>query len=431
MKKFFMFILAAVAALFTLTPVTAEESEVKLLTVAQSEVTLNSDGSYDLTVTVDGLELFGGVDYKIDSRSLQAGVKVDYNLFEHSAIIDEREVYVVDEEEYDEVFIEEDGERVVHHDEVGHYETEKYEVRPAFVEERPVITVPDKAGTYTLTLIGVNEYQGAMTASITVEQTVSSTPAPVNTADSAEESSLAEQFVCRLYELCLGRQGDEYGIANWTYTLTSGTSCAASVCMGFFTSAEMAKLNLSNEEFVSRCYRVMFDRSGSEREISGWAAKLVNGVSRRYVLAGFLNSAEFARTCKAYGVKQGSLSVKEMRDKNYGLTSFISRLYTKALGRSYDIAGLNGWCGKILSGTWRPIDVATSGFFHSQEFYNRNLNNSEFVKVLYRTFLDREAEAAGLKGWVGKLNKGTSRDSIISGFANSQEFANLMDRYGF
>ncbi len=150
------------------------------------------------------------------------------------------------------------------------------------------------------------------------------------------------------------------------------------------------------------------------------------------IFAGFVGSEEFANLCASYGIQPGTFGLTEERDKNAGVTKFVSRLYTQALGRSYDVAGLNDWCGKINANPSRAniLDVSTNGFFNSQEFTNKNLDNTEFVKALYRTFLGREYDDAGLADWVGQLDRGeNTRDGVINGFANSQEFSNIMAQY--
>ena len=68
---------------------------------------------------------------------------------------------------------------------------------------------------------------------------------------------------------------------------------------------------------------------------------------------------------------------------------------------------------------------------HSPEFEGKGLNNEAFVKVLYRTFLGRECDAAGLKAWVTTLQSGSTRDEVAAGFAYSTEFSNIMAQYGF
>jgi len=49
---------------------------------------------------------------------------------------------------------------------------------------------------------------------------------------------------------------------------------------------------------------------------------------------------------------------------------------------------------------------------------------------MYRTFLDREYDQAGLNDWVGQLNSGVGREQVFHGFAGSTEFHNLMAAYG-
>lgn len=66
----------------------------------------------------------------------------------------------------------------------------------------------------------------------------------------------------------------------------------------------------------------------------------------------------------------------------------------------------------------------------SEEFTNCNLNDGEFVDVLYRTFFNREADAGGRANWLAELASGKTRGYVLSGFVNSTEFDNLCDSYG-
>ncbi|MDD6267125.1 MAG: DUF4214 domain-containing protein, partial [Clostridium sp.] len=76
-----------------------------------------------------------------------------------------------------------------------------------------------------------------------------------------------------------------------------------------------------------------------------------------------------------------------------------------------------------------PVQVAEE-FFFAPEFTNKKLNNTEYVKVLYRTFMGREYDQGGLNYWVGRLNKGESRKVILESFAGCQEFKNIVKSFG-
>ncbi len=51
--------------------------------------------------------------------------------------------------------------------------------------------------------------------------------------------------------------------------------------------------------------------------------------------------------------------------------------------------------------------------------------NEEMVRILYRLYLYRDADEAGLAEWVGQLNGGVTLESVVEGFANSKEFRKI------
>lgn len=280
-------------------------------------------------------------------------------------------------------------------------------------------------GTYTVTITGLHEKNGNPAR---VSYQVEFFPA-LQGAYIAD--ALVTGYVERLYRLCMNREPDASGLSYWKNALLQGQKSGAVVAQGFFFSDELKNRKLSDAEFVEMLYQVMMDRASDAAGKAYWLKRLEGGVSREGVFKGFAESREFGSICEDYGIVRGTVAAGEGRDRNTGVTMFVSRLYTKALGRPYDTGGLNDWCNRICDGTWSVTDVATRGFFDSKEFLNKNLNNEEYVKVLYRTFLDREYDAAGLLDWVNRLNTGAvSRTEVLRGFSYSREFANMMKEYG-
>lgn len=287
------------------------------------------------------------------------------------------------------------------------------------------------SGVYSVTISGLYEKDGTP-ASVSYNVDFFSALNYQNTgSDQAANEKQITGFVNRLYSLCFNRTADDDGLIYWKNALVNKSKSGASVAQGFFFSQELQNRNLSDADFVELLYKVMMDRSSDAAGKAYWLERLQAGVSREGVFKGFAESQEFTNVCNAYGITRGSVAVSQGRDRNTGVTMFVSRLYTKALGRNYDVNGLNDWCNRICDGKWSVTDVATTGFFNSQEFLNKNLSNEEYVKVLYRTFLDREYDAAGLADWVGKLNSGAmTRDQVLRGFSYSAEFSNMMKEYG-
>ncbi|MDE7367845.1 MAG: DUF4214 domain-containing protein, partial [Lachnospiraceae bacterium] len=51
-------------------------------------------------------------------------------------------------------------------------------------------------------------------------------------------------------------------------------------------------------------------------------------------------------------------------------------------------------------------------------------------RVLYRTFMGRECDQAGLNYWLGELNRGCSRENVLRRFAGCKEFRDIMAQFG-
>ena len=134
-------------------------------------------------------------------------------------------------------------------------------------------------------------------------------------------------------------------------------------------------------------------------------------------------------TCTAKDGSGKSAACKITVRKYTNTEAFVARIYTKALGRNPEAAGLKYWTGEINAKRRTPVQVAEE-FFFAPEFTNKKLNNTEYVKVLYRTFMGREYDQGGLNYWVGRLNKGESRKVILESFAGCQEFKNIVKSFG-
>ena len=105
-----------------------------------------------------------------------------------------------------------------------------------------------------------------------------------------------------------------------------------------------------------------------------------------------------------------------------------------ALPNSGDIGGLAFWTDAYLTGAGGQLpayresvyDIADF-FVTSDEFQSRypaSLTNEAFVTALYENMLDRAPDDGGLAFWVGRLNAGISRGTVLADFTNSEENQN-------
>jgi lysophospholipase L1-like esterase len=116
-------------------------------------------------------------------------------------------------------------------------------------------------------------------------------------------------------------------------------------------------------------------------------------------------------------------------DQNSGVEGFVTRLYETCLGREPDPAGFESWVNNLVTEKVSGGQAAY-GFMFSEELINRNLNNDEFLVIMYKAFFDRPSDPGGYANWMGLLNSGSSREFVFSNFVNSTEFSNICAQYG-
>ncbi len=143
-------------------------------------------------------------------------------------------------------------------------------------------------------------------------------------------------------------------------------------------------------------------------------------------------SATITATAKDGSGKSASCSVtvtEPMSEKEKQVRAFVERMYTIVLGRAAEEQGLSDWSKRLMN---KEIDGATlvDMFVNSDEFIARNTSDEDYIKILYRAVLGREADADGLKMWKDMLADGWTRDYIMEGLVLSTEFKSICDSYG-
>jgi len=235
-------------------------------------------------------------------------------------------------------------------------------------------------------------------------------------------------FIFRLYQYTFGRTPDDSGFDYWYDLLYNFKITGADAAKSFILSPEFASMNYSDEEFVSVLYKVFFDRDcNSDPNGKAYWLGLIESktISRSDAVGFFVDSQEWADTCALGGIRSGSsISPKVKVYPNSDVKSFTERLYKTALGRDVDYPGMAYWAVLLASQQITGEEVGLQ-FFISKELQDQNITNEEFVNRLYLTFMGREGESSGMGYWVGLLDKGTSRESVVLGFTRSEEYLNL------
>lgn len=262
------------------------------------------------------------------------------------------------------------------------------------------------------------------TAKATTAPSVTKKPTVTIVPPSDPKSSILS-FVERIYKYVLDREPEAEGAAFWTEELYSFRRTGAEVGMQFIFSEEFIARNLSNEDFVTVLYKTFFGRDPEEEGFKFWTSALADGtLDRQAVASGFIYSQEWADTCASYGIRSGGdIKPNGVIVPSELTYAFVERLYVTAMGRSYDEEGRQYWASELANFNITG-EQAGAAFMLSDEMNSYGLSTEEYVKRLYKTFMDREPEEDGYAYWVGFLNDGNSREAAVLGFARSEEFVN-------
>ena len=267
-----------------------------------------------------------------------------------------------------------------------------------------------------------------------------------------DEECIAGYFT-NLYEgLILETPGQEI-IDDAVADLADGTKTAGDVITELMASQQFADRDLDNAGFVETLYRAFFDRDPDTRGYNYWLGKLNAGMSKNAVINNFLRSPEFKNICKDINIESGFAVYDESADDDDGddsgddgeddgddddgddgengdeeeptiLEIFTVNLYEGLILETPGQETIDDAVADLADGTKTAGDVITE-LMASQQFADRDLDNAGFVETLYRAFFDRDPDTRGYNYWLGKLNAGTSRQSVINSFIISSEFRNI------
>jgi hypothetical protein len=106
--------------------------------------------------------------------------------------------------------------------------------------------------------------------------------------------------------------------------------------------------------------------------------------------------------------------------------ALVVTAYIGAFNRDPDYAGFTYWMNQIKQGLANQSTMLAT-FITSPEFLAiyGSTTNTQFVTLVYQNVLGRAPDTTGLNYWLGQLNGGVSRASMLQAFLNGAEFQTL------
>jgi len=187
---------------------------------------------------------------------------------------------------------------------------------------------------------------------------------------------------------------------------------------------------LSDNEFVTKLYDVLLDQELTQEEAEALVKKLQDAdMTREEMFYDVISSDDFESKVNSDNIDDALNGDEDQkRDQSKKVAQFVKRFYTELLTRTPEEGGYNYWAEELSSKDMSAKDIAKQ-FFNSDEFKSKNLNNEDFVKIVYKVIMGREADDAGVDFWKTKLDEGMSRDELLNSFLDANEFDALAKSY--
>ncbi len=261
-------------------------------------------------------------------------------------------------------------------------------------------TGPLPAGTYQFRVIASNSFGAGAWGYSTF----------IGVGDSYIRPMPLDSQVSRLYSAYFVRSPEQGGFDYWVAQRANGRPLN-DVSANFAASPEFVAAygSLSNSAFVDLVYTNVVGRPADSGGRAFWIDYLNRGNSRGAVMIGFSESAEYVLRTATIAPTTAAVGK-------------IQRLYLAFFQREPDAAGQAFWVSRLGSGT--SLNSIANSFVGSSEFQNAYscLSDAQFVQLVYRNVLVRDADAGGLSFWTARLAAGVTRGEMMTGFSESPEF---------
>ena len=265
-----------------------------------------------------------------------------------------------------------------------------------------------------------------------------------------------EQFVSLLYTNALHRPADAGSLGYWINQLASGLQTRAQALVNFSESPENKAAVLpsiangivyanasqaaglakgqsfagtnSSDTFLGTVGNDTFNGGAGNDSINGGAGLDV----AVYAGSRASHTITAGASLTVSGASDGTdtlTNVERLRFDDMALAFDTSgnagqtyRLYQAAFNRTPDKGGLSDWIRGMDTGM--TLQKVASGFVGSDEFkglMGSNSSDTQFVDLMYANVLHRAPDQSGYDYWLGQMQGGTTRETVLIGFSESPE----------
>lgn len=165
------------------------------------------------------------------------------------------------------------------------------------------------------------------------------------------------------------------------------------------------------------------DLSNSERIFIIFNYSYKQNIDTVLLWTGINNINNFEKPRELKKLSYSSLYVAEL-----DVSGLVSKIFEVFSGKTAEAKYIKEWTLK-LKNKESTLENYTIDTVNQNKEYINNIEDNEFITILYNALLNRQPDEPGFKGWIAQLESGVTKEKIIKDFLKSEEFISICNRY--
>ena len=198
------------------------------------------------------------------------------------------------------------------------------------------------------------------------------------------------------------------------------SSILGDVFNGMYYNNSLHYLKIMNTESMSGGYAIVRYDMDKESE------KILVDSTKHYINSFTINKET---QCVEYVTSTGKVcEVSIYGEIPEATKEFVEMIYRKSIKRQATESEILFWSGELYNET-KTVAQLVIELMNHQEFQQRKLSDREYVECLYDVLFDKK-DNENLEYWVEQLQKGSTRTYVLAKLCEMSEFIELCNSYG-
>lgn len=182
--------------------------------------------------------------------------------------------------------------------------------------------------------------------------------------------------------------------------------------------------DLSKEEFIKTCYKVLINKNPDEKTLEDWIYKLNIGFSKDSVFSFLTLSDEYQEICENANIRYDVMEDNNYRDKDISVTAYVNNLLKTCYERTPSTSEMESICQELIE--TQNYKEVTSKIITESLITDKEIDIKEFIQKLDIIFESKTSEET-INQYISSFEKGEiNYNDIVENYLESNQFLSKM-----